>query len=215
MKDIDYNHIKNLEFATPEKGAQYDVDCYDQLLYYKNDFDKCRKCIHNSMPFRDPLFINSGFLNMLTMHDTQVPTFVIPQFLRAGKFEYVIEYDKQFYFHSALIHYRQEPLPVQRVGKHQKKSELFYKANSVFSEWRQDTDSTIMKCIDHDLKAIRLPEVFKNKDHVQQVTNFILQQFKNLKHMYLCCLGQSQSVAGIDLPSLKHFFIKTCQLTRV
>lgn len=78
MKDIEFDHIQNLEFASPEKGAQFDIDCYDQLWYYKNDFEKCRKCIHNSMPFRDPQFINSGFLNMLTMKDTQVPTFVIP-----------------------------------------------------------------------------------------------------------------------------------------
>lgn len=106
-------------------------------------------------------------------------------------------------------------MPVQRVAKHHKKTEIFYKANSVFSEWRQDTDSTISKCIEHDLKLLRLNDLFKNKEQVQQVTNFILQQFKNLKHMFLCCLAQSQSVVGVDLPSLQHFFLRTCQLTRV
>jgi len=42
--------------------------------------------------------------------------FVLPQYLKAGKFQYVVEYPKgTFYFHKALVHFREEQVPVKII----------------------------------------------------------------------------------------------------
>lgn len=38
-------------------------------------------------------------------------SFVLPQFLYAGNFSYVIEYEGKFYFHKCLVQYRKENIP--------------------------------------------------------------------------------------------------------
>ena len=56
---------------------------------------------------------------MLKMQEEPM-TWVLPQFLRAGKYSYIIEYPKgKFYFHKSIIHFRDEAVPVKqlRLGK--------------------------------------------------------------------------------------------------
>ena len=49
LNDMDLNHILDVEFTDiNDNNINYDVDVYDQLMFYKQDIKNARKCIHNN-----------------------------------------------------------------------------------------------------------------------------------------------------------------------
>lgn len=40
-------------------------------------------------------------------------TFVLPQFLQSGRYDYLIEYQGEVYFHTSVVGYREEPEAVK------------------------------------------------------------------------------------------------------
>lgn len=60
--------------------------------------------------------------------------FVFPQFLQSGRFSYIVEYNSKFYFHKAVIHFREEQIPLTVKDT----TTSFTKSDSVFTNWKED-----------------------------------------------------------------------------
>jgi len=109
-----------------------------------------RDVINKNLEFRDPQFINTQALCLYQMEGA-ITTYILPQFLKAGRFSYVIEYPKgEFYFHKALVHYRKEQMPLKLVdvgnGQNALRDprihlECFDRKTSLFAEWPEDAET--------------------------------------------------------------------------
>jgi hypothetical protein len=42
---------------------------------------------------------------------------MLPQFLSSGKYEYVMKFHGKFYFHKAIVHFREEAIAVRTLSK--------------------------------------------------------------------------------------------------
>ena len=80
---------------------------YEQLQFYKKSPYYFREVIHKNFLYRDPEFINVNSLCMNAIANSN-ENFVFPQFLQSGRFSYIIEYNSKFYFHKAVVHFREE-----------------------------------------------------------------------------------------------------------
>lgn len=148
---------------------------------------------------------------MHTLHEPGLTTYLLPQFLEAGKYEYVIKYVDEYTFHNCVVHFRTESLPVNVVNSEISKNKpVFVKPASVFADWRQDTDSKVTKCIDHDLKNLNLSSLYQDKETATTIGKYITQNFRRFKHAFVCCLAQSEDVSGIDWQSMNIFIFKVC-----
>ena len=79
--------------------------------------------------------------------------------MAAPKFEYVIEYPRgTLYYHNAIVNYREESLPLHQIEDpgstfdstlvdHRLITGYFEKTRSVFSLWKEDTDSVFDQCL--------------------------------------------------------------------
>ena len=74
----------------------------------------------------------------------------MPQFLKSGKYNYVIRHRDKWYFHKAIVNFRKEPIPA-KLKKDKKK----LKNISAFTDLMLDTQPRLKRCSDHDLKHIR------------------------------------------------------------
>ena len=88
------------------------------MLYKTGPFN-FRKAIHYNLEFRDPSFINSSVLCLHLMETPGLTTYVLPLFLMAGKFEYVVKFEDKHYFHKSVVHFRTEPIPPHNATKEQ------------------------------------------------------------------------------------------------
>lgn len=90
---------------------------------------------------------------------------MLPQFLRPGRFSYIVEYPRgTYYFHKGLIDFRKEPIVREhlRVGRNDDSQSdsgasgdgTFKVQASVFWDWRGDTDQILNECLNHDLRHL-------------------------------------------------------------
>ena len=116
MNKIPFKKMKGYEFSSIEDQKKYDFDqaLFNQLNKYKppNAF---RRVIQKNLDYRDAQFINCNDFCMVQMQNYEnQTTYVLPQYLTAGKYQYIIEYPKgKYFFHKAVIHYRNEPIPIK------------------------------------------------------------------------------------------------------
>lgn len=86
---------------------------HDLLLSYREPA-KYQQVINSFLDFKDPQFINSDRICFSSTHTANQILWVLPSFLSAGSYSYVVEYPRdKFYAHKALIFYREEALPVK------------------------------------------------------------------------------------------------------
>lgn len=142
-------------------------------------------------------------------------TFVLPQFLYAGNFSYVIEFEGEFYFHKCLVNYRTESIPskVLDVGEYeeeQHESKPFSHPGSVFRLYQvQAPEALAEACYEHDKRCLELSSFL---DHANEydADQFMEKRMLELKYAYTFVLGESQSPRGVDENSLVSFIVDTC-----
>jgi hypothetical protein len=155
LQELPLSELKDCEFnppLPPERGDHQSKTLsqklWDQLRHYKKT-QVLRDVINKNLEFRDPQFINTQALCLFHM-EGDITTYVLPQFLKAGRFAYVIEYPKgEFYFHKALVHYRKEQMPLKLVEVGECDAlrdpriqlECFDRKTSLFAEWPEDAET--------------------------------------------------------------------------
>lgn len=117
MTAVDFNEIKDYEFLAPgeRRGmASFDEEAYELLLRYRAP-DEFRRILKNNLDFRDAQFINCQNKCLWQMANYKdLTTFVLPQYLKAGRYSYIVEYpENTFYFHNAAMYYRTENIPLK------------------------------------------------------------------------------------------------------
>jgi hypothetical protein len=75
-------------------------------------------------------------------HNEEV--WVLPVFIPAGKHSYFVRADGEHFAHKLLAPFREEDIPVlTKASKLKTVERKFKKENSVFREWREDTNWVI------------------------------------------------------------------------
>lgn len=102
LQELPLSELKDCEFNPPLPPDTYSHSrgdhqpktlsqkLWDQLQHYKKT-QVLRDVINKNLEFRDPQFINTQALCLFHM-EGDITTYILPQFLKAGKFSYVIEY---------------------------------------------------------------------------------------------------------------------------
>jgi hypothetical protein len=152
--------------------------------------------------------------------------FVLPQYLKAGKFQFVIEYPKgTFYFHKAVVHFRQEEVPLKLLepaadgGEQQVAANIIFgffdKQKSVFSGWAEDSEQMLFKCAEHDLRNLDLPLLFQDAKERVEGLGFIERQIKQLKDVFVYVSSESKQSGGIDVETMLWFILEVCKVPDV
>jgi len=93
---------------------------------------------------------------------------------------------KNYHLFKTIAWPREEALPNFTKKMHDQVVERqFYKRLSVFAPWRQDTKKTIAKCLDGDLKAMKLEKLIKVPEDMEKQIKLIEKYMPYLKDVYL------------------------------
>ena len=166
--------------------------------------------------------------------------FVYPQFLKAGRFSYVVEYPTGvFHCHQALVHARCEPLPVKtiKVGEVECKETgcghshaltgYFEHEKSVFSSWKFQQDFILAnddkthinydKLLVEDLKIIARKDWLAATGQVKlaQMKKWLDDNYKKIRLCHLHCFKNSSRCEGIDYPTLEKFVTKELRVKKI
>lgn len=156
-------------------------------------------------------------------HPEYETLFVLPQFLNAGRFSYIIEHPKgTFYFHKSLIHFRKEPLPLNVISPEEEYLVDFVLAKSVFSEFKYPDDPIVQtareRAIAHDLGSIAWKLALPNAigpGPMQDCKNYYEKHFDAFMYAYRRVLAEAEEPRGVDLPSLTKFLLGHCKAKRL
>ena len=218
LNKIPATKIRDYEFKTEREKNDYSFNqtLYQQLKKYEPP-QVWRGVIHRNLDFRDAHFINcNNMCQMEMMKYKDMTTYVLPMFLRPGKFNYVIEYPEgTYFFHKASILFRNEPIPLKQLDFHGNDGLIeFDKSTSVFKDWVEDNRRRIEDCLEHDFKNIEWLR-FIEKGDMTFVKDFVTENFDDLRVIYRCILSQSHSVAGIDYYAAEKFFFKQVKVKKI
>ena len=156
-------------------------------------------------------------------HPEHETLYVLPSFLNAGRFSYIVEYPKgTYFFHKSLIHFRKEPLPLNVLSQEEGLLLDFVLSKSVFSEFTHPDDPIMAtmkeRAIQHDLASIVWKAVLPDAigtGPMQECKNYYEKHFDAIFYAYRCAVAESVEPRGIDLPSLVRFLLGTCKAKKL
>lgn len=118
--------------------------------------------------------------------------YVIPLFMKPGKQHYVVSYPRKeqflptYYTHQLIIKRRDEDPPAQ--AKQMKTSLVqrsFSKQNSVFNNWKEDTDEIVQNAMIHDTKLWSLNRFVKDEEEREKVVDVVKLNAAVLKNAHI------------------------------
>ena len=90
-------------------------------------------------------------------------------------------------------------------------TKIFNHSISVFKGWRQDTSTKLQMCYEHDISYIKWRQINLSHNIENGLKEIIQNNIKLIKYIYICLLGQSNQIGGIDLDTITIFLVNHCK----
>ena len=92
----------------------------------------------------------------------------------------------KFYPIKLIVKKREEDPPViTREIKQKKVQRVFEKHNSVFKDWKEDTEQTLQDAIDHDLRLWKCSRFVKQEEDLAALEDLCKEKASMLKNLFI------------------------------
>jgi len=180
--DANVAHYKDLETEEQSQFLRYRTETMER--FNKFWFESLAEELYYKKPF-----MGNGELLKSVQHPEEEQLYVYPCFIRPGKQNYVVIQEDElanqteervelpddtssYYFHKSMVENRmEEAISFNKPMKMGTKENLFRLENSVFKNWKQDTQSILEKCYDHDILHWKTAKFWKKNDRELERAN--------------------------------------------
>jgi hypothetical protein len=91
-----------------------------------------------------------------------------------------------------ITHYRTEEIPIIEKTYSSLSTEIVFKKNqSVFKDWKEDTDTKLKAVVEHDFALYKLTKFVKDEQDREKVENLIKKNLETLKIIHLYYASRS------------------------
>lgn len=91
-----------------------------------------------------------------------------------------------YYASKMIVKKREEDPPtISREIKQKKVERMFEKVNSVFKDWKEDTEQTLVDTIDHDLRLWKCARFIKQEEDLAALEDLVKQKASLLKNLFI------------------------------
>lgn len=189
----------------------YDEEVTNQLHKYRQ---RWVKIIQEDSKYRETLYIN-GDIAAPTILNSNETLYVAPVFLKPGKHTFFfalrdldsIDQDITHTLMTDHVEIRRDPIPAfSKMKKKEKQKRKFDKNTSVFSDFLEDTETVLEKCLnENDFKMWKVTRFIKSPEEFEAVKKCILKHMQAIRNIQLNLQAESQMYPGIAMFDFRNF----------
>ena len=119
--------------------------------------------------------------------------------------------DQNQFVNKCIIPLREEDVPIhEKVNRFKVQQRVFKKENSVFKEWKEDTQNMVDTMYQDDIKWWKIGRFIKDEDDRLRVEKLIWKNFAKIKKIFTSLISQSSypNIGQIDFGN----FCEVCKI---
>ena len=178
---------------------------YDRIVKKQqaNILSDWKGVIEQYLEYRKPFLVDAYQLNSRKYSQRCPNLYVLPVFMPAGKHTYLVKNmdTLQYTMHQTICDYRTEDPPILIKDLHYKQMQrVFNKDNSVFKDWKEDTELTLQLACESDLSNSKLSKIIKDPFELTKMYDGIYEEYKHIKLLFLqqSCHSVFPYITSID-----------------
>lgn len=195
-----------VQLQRPEKKV------YDSMVeaYFKS-YAKCfAEVFAKNLKFKKITIVNQQ--HRMVFANCQL--YCCAMFLKPGRLHYMVRQDdaeelkSRFVQHQALLDVRDEPLPDldDFGGMPQERQKVFKREQSVFADFKVDTEKVIASCFENDRSYWKIQRLSKNTEDMRVTMQLLQQNYKLFKDIFVSVIAKSQKYPCMSMIDFAQFF---------